>query len=148
VVPQALLATRVDAQISVQKWYFADDSPFAVSNSLPFTVASSSAASVVPTADTLGVNGTRQFTAAGFGKNSAVNWSLEEGPAGGTITSDGYYTAPAITGTFHVIATSVSDANQNAAASVTVTNAGFAPSGMMHAPRTGHTATLLKDRSI
>jgi len=36
----------------------------------------------------------------------------------------------------------------NAAASVTVTNAGFAPSGMMHVPRTGHTATSLKDGKV
>ena len=148
VVPSALLAARASAEIAVQKWFKADDTPFAVSNSLAFTVTSSSVPSVVPAAETLGVNGRRQFVAAGFVSNSGVNWSVEEGSAGGTINADGYYTAPAITGTFHVIATSASDANNNAAASVTVTNAGFAPSGMMHVPRTGHTATLLKDGKV
>lgn len=147
-LPSMLLAAQANAQISVQKWFKADDAPFAVSNSLAFTVTTGLTPSVAPAVDTLGVKGTRQFVAAGFDSNSSVNWSIEEGPAGGTITSEGDYTAPAITGTFHVIATSGFDANKNAVASVTVTNAGFAPSGTMHVPRTGHTATLLKDGKV
>jgi Galactose oxidase, central domain len=38
VVPAALLAKPVSAQLHVQKWYFADDTPFAESNSLSFSV--------------------------------------------------------------------------------------------------------------
>ena len=45
VVPAALLATPVTAQIFIQKWYFADDSPFATSNSLTFTVTSTASTS-------------------------------------------------------------------------------------------------------
>ena len=138
------MAKPVTAQISIQKWYFADDAPFAVSNSLAFTVKSSNP-SVVPAAETLGINGSRQFVATGFDSDSNVNWSVEEGSAGGRITSDGSYTAPANTGTFHVIATSVSDSSKSASALVTVSNAGFVPSGMMHVARTGHTATLLSN---
>jgi len=148
VVPQALLATPLQAQIFLQKWYFADDGPFAVSNTLPFTVTNSSNPSLAPAAETLGVNGSRQFAAAGFDSNSGINWSVEEGSAGGTVTSNGYYTAPANTGTFHVIATSVSDASETAGASVTVTNSGFTPSGLMHVPRNGHTATLLNNGKV
>ena len=138
------MAKPVTAQISIQKSYFANDAPFAVSNSLAFTVKSSNP-SVVPAAETLGINGSRQFVATGFDSDSNVNWSVEEGSAGGRITSDGSYTAPANTGTFHVIATSVSDSSKSASALVTVSNAGFVPSGMMHVARTGHTATLLSN---
>ena len=74
--------------------------------------------------------------------------TLPDAVTGTRAFRHGYYTAPAIAGTFHVIATPVSDANKNAAASVTVTNAGFRPSGTMHVPRTGHTATLLKDGEV
>src|SRR5215472_4271380 len=147
-IPAALLKDPTDAHIVVQEYDSIEQTVDGTSNQVLFTVTSTATPSVVPVADRLGVNGTRQFIAAGFADNSAVNWSVQEGPAGGTITSDGSYTAPAITGTFHVIATSASDANKNAAASVTVTNAGFAPSGMMHVPRTGHTATLLKDGKV
>jgi len=126
VVPAALMAKPVTAQIFIQKWYFADDSPFATSNSLAFTVTTSNP-SVVPAAETLGVNGSRQFVATGFDSDSGVNWTVEEGSAGGRIISDGNYTAPANTGTFHVIATSASDSSRSATALVTVSNAGFDP---------------------
>ena len=148
VVPATLMAKPVTAMISVEKWHKADETPLAVSNSLSFAVTDSSNPSVVPVADTLRVNGSRQFVGAGFDSNSVVNWSVEEGAAGGTITSDGFYTAPSITGTFHVIAASASDASKNAAASVTVTNAGFTPTNAMHVLRVGHTATLLNDGRV
>jgi hypothetical protein len=50
---------------------------------------------------------------------STVNWSLEEAD-GGTITSDGSYTAPGHSGRFHVIATSTLDPDAIAVASVQV----------------------------
>jgi hypothetical protein len=148
VVPCALLAAPESAQISVQKWYFADDSPFAVSDSLAFAVTSASTASVVPAADVLGTNGTRQFAATGFADDSKVTWSIEEGQTGGTITPNGFYTAPDHSGTFHIVVTSPSTPSTTASASVTVTSSGFVPTGTMHVARTGHNATLLKDGKV
>lgn len=50
-----------------------------------------------------------------------VNWSVQEGAAGGSITGLGVYTAPNAAGTFHVIATSKTDSTNVATATVTVT---------------------------
>jgi len=47
VVPAALLSQPVKAQIFIQKWYFIDDTPFATSNSLAFTVTTATSAAVV-----------------------------------------------------------------------------------------------------
>lgn len=40
IVPAALLTKPMTAQVLIQKWYFADDGPFATSNTLTFTVLS------------------------------------------------------------------------------------------------------------
>lgn len=50
---------------------------------------------------------TLTFTATVTGTtNTAVDWSVQEGATGGTITSAGVYTAPDTGGTYHVVATS------------------------------------------
>jgi Galactose oxidase, central domain len=65
--------------------------------------------------------GTQNFIATVTGSsNTAVNWSVREGAAGGSITSAGVYTAPNSAGSFHVVATSQADATQSAAATVSV----------------------------
>jgi hypothetical protein len=51
----------------------------------------------------------------------SVIWTVQEGAAGGSITSTGLYTAPVGTGNFHVVATSASDPSVKAAATVVVT---------------------------
>ena len=54
--------------------------------------------------------------------NTAVAWSVQEGSAGGTVTSGGVYTAPSTAGTYHVVATSQADSTKSAVATVTVTD--------------------------
>lgn len=54
--------------------------------------------------------------------NTAVTWSVQEGAAGGSITTAGVYTAPSTAGTYHVVATSQADATKSAVATVVVTD--------------------------
>jgi hypothetical protein len=54
--------------------------------------------------------------------NTAVTWSVQEGSAGGTVTSAGVFTASATAGTYHVVATSAADPTKTAVATVTVTD--------------------------
>ena len=52
--------------------------------------------------------------------DTSVTWSVQEGAAGGSITSSGIYTAPNTLGTYHVVATSIADATASASAVVTI----------------------------
>lgn len=92
----------------------------------------------------------RQFTAVVAGTVAKdVTWTVEEGTAGGAITAEGVYTAPASGGPFHVTARSVSDPSKAATATVVLTDAGFrmlATSTLV--PRISHTATLLPDGKV
>ena len=71
-----------------------------------------------------------------------VSWSIQEGSACGSITTDGLYTAPSVEGVYHVAATSTADPNKTATTSVTV-GGGLELSGDSMAVRSLHTATLL-----
>jgi hypothetical protein len=53
----------------------------------------------------------------------SVTWSVVEA-GGGTITTAGVYTAPAVAGTYHVRATSKADPSKSATATVRVRAAG------------------------
>jgi hypothetical protein len=68
---------------------------------------------------------TRAFTAVVAGAvNQAVTWSVQEGAAGGTISSGGVYTAPSgAGGPYHVVATSLADSSKIGTAIVMVTSA-------------------------
>jgi len=58
-----------------------------------------------------------------FASNVPVQWSVLESD-GGDITSDGTYTAPGTIGTFHIVATSLSDPAKKRTATVTVASSG------------------------
>ena len=77
--------------------------------------------SVAPTSMKLEVGFGRWFTATvGGSADTAVLWSVQEGPVGGTIDGNGQYTTGNTQGTFHVVATSHADQSKSAIAIVTV----------------------------
>ncbi len=51
-----------------------------------------------------------------------MTWSVQEGAAGGTVSTTGVYTAPANAGTYHVVATSQADTTKIATVAVTVSD--------------------------
>jgi hypothetical protein len=83
---------------------------------------------VTPQTATLAASATQQFTATVTGSsNTAVTWSVKSGGVGGTISSGGLYTAPAVAGTDTVIATSQAAPTASGSAAVTVTLSGSDP---------------------
>jgi hypothetical protein len=57
-IPATLLAKPVTAEVRVQQWHKADDTPYAVSNLVNFTVAKPGAnisSNITPTGDLRGV---------------------------------------------------------------------------------------------
>ncbi|MHB1953047.1 MAG: kelch repeat-containing protein [Sulfobacillus sp.] len=92
-----------------------------VTGSASVTIEPSGAVTVSPASVVLAEGGTQQFTATVSGGGTVnVNWSVQEGTTGGTITNTGLYTAPDTTGTFHVVATNATDSSQSSVATVTV----------------------------
>src|SRR5262249_39618523 len=73
--------------------------------------------SIFPPSATVATGMSLLFTATS-NPPSAITWSVMEGAAGGTIDSNGLYTAPSVAGTYHVLATNA-DA-QTASALITV----------------------------
>lgn len=67
-----------------------------------------------------GVGQVWQGTTVQFHANLPVFWSVREGSAGGTISSNGLYTAPSVAGTFHIVATSQADPKVSGTAFVDV----------------------------
>jgi hypothetical protein len=103
---------------------------------------------ITPTTQTVIQGGTYQFVAVAS-PTSRVSWSIREGSAGGTITSNGLYSGPDQIGTFHVVATSVANTSTTAVAVVTVVaSGGFAKVGSMEIGRIHHTATLIPNGKV
>jgi hypothetical protein len=80
---------------------------------------------LTPSSLTLQPGAQQQFTATVAGSNNVnVTWSVDSSGAGnsstGTITGTGLYTAPPLSGTHSVTATSVADTTKSATATVTV----------------------------
>ncbi len=62
---------------------------------------------ILPSSPSLAPGASQAFTAQVSGvANPAVTWSVEEGSAGGSITTAGLYTAPVGAGVYHVLALS------------------------------------------
>jgi hypothetical protein len=81
------------------------------------------AITLTPSPITMSTRASQTFTAMVTGTpERGVTWTIEEGSAGGTITEDGTYTAPASPGSYHVVATSKADTTKSAKATVTVTS--------------------------
>jgi hypothetical protein len=86
----------------------------------------SAGVSVTPSTVALAASSTFVFTATvtglDAGQPSTVTWSVQEGASGGTVDGSGSYTAPATTGSYHLVATSVADASKYGTATVAVTS--------------------------
>jgi hypothetical protein len=104
------------------------------SDTATVTVAAGGGVSVAvsPQATETTPGGALSFTAvvAGTiaGQSTAVTWSVQEGAAGGTVSSSGGYTAPATSGTYHVVASSMADPTKSGTATVSVTTLTIIPS--------------------
>jgi uncharacterized protein YjdB len=95
---------------------------------------------VSPATATLAAGASKTFVAnVANSANLAVTWRVQEGPAGGSVTSAGVYTAPAAAGTYHVIATSLADQTKTGSATIKV-SAGGPPVSVTVSP---NTATLV-----
>ena len=95
---------------------------------------------ISPTAATIPINTTQQFTAVVSNtSNTAVSWSVDGVTGGntsiGTIDANGLYTAPATFGSHTVTATSVADPTKTANATVAVVSMTVSPSTAMLAPQ-------------
>jgi alpha-tubulin suppressor-like RCC1 family protein len=90
--------------------------------SLCGTSSSTVSISLSPLTPTVQTGGSVQFTATVTGtSNTAVTWTAPS-YGGGTISSTGLYTAPAASGTYTVVATSVADTSASQSTTVTVTS--------------------------
>lgn len=104
---------------------------------------------ITPQSETVGPEGTRQFAAyVETEKDQSVTWSVQEGSAGGNVSADGLYTAPAAQGVYHLIATSIADKTISGTAAVTVGPHGFRPVVPLLEARANPTATLLQDGRV
>lgn len=78
---------------------------------------------VSPATATLGTTEKMTFSATVTDEpKSDVTWSVSEGASGGSVSATGEYTAPATAGTYHVVATSVSNPLRTGKATVTVSD--------------------------
>jgi O-glycosyl hydrolase len=78
------------------------------------------AVSINPSAVNVLTSATATFTATVTnGSNTSVTWSVQEA-AGGAISAAGLYTAPALAGTYHIVATSKADTTKSATATAVV----------------------------
>jgi hypothetical protein len=83
---------------------------------------------ITPANARVAISGNVQFQALVTGKSDmGVTWSVTEGMNGGTVSNTGLYTAPASSGSFHVVAASTADSTLMGVATVTVAAASGQP---------------------
>src|SRR4051812_785504 len=74
---------------------------------------SGSALAISPRTATLAIGNSFTFAVTVSGApDTSITWQVEEGAEGGTITSAGRYIAPALPGTYHVVARSAANPAQ------------------------------------
>ena len=112
---------------------------------LPARALAQVTVTVSPASVNLAPSESQQFTAAVTGVSDAsVTWTVQEGAAGGTISSAGAYQAPGAVGIYHVVATS--NADNTARAIATVVLPGFGQTGLINPNPC--TATLLANNTV
>jgi len=74
---------------------------------------------IQPSEVTVHVRESTQFSATVVGAYPGIRWTVEE-KDGGTVDSNGFYTAPRRIGVFHVIAASEADPRARTSATITV----------------------------
>lgn len=80
------------------------------------------AVQIIPETIAIGTGETFRFEASVTGSaDTAVSWTVQQGPLGGSVDAAGVYTAPDRPGSYDVIATSRADPSKSARATVTVT---------------------------
>ncbi len=150
----AYTAAQTPGTYYVQATSVADPSKYALAQ-VTINPVPDASVSISPATAGVHPNGVQSFN--GMVTNASytgVNWRVQEGVAGGTIVSTDVmgntadYTAPAVPGTYHVIATYALDSSKFAIATVVVTASGFTATGNMAADHGGHTAILLKDGRV
>lgn len=88
---------------------------------VPVTVTSNTTIGITTPPPTLSVGDSVTFSVSvGNAPDTTVDWSVQEGPAAGTISAAGVYTAPDKAGIFHIVATSRYDNAKKATVAVTV----------------------------
>ncbi len=100
---------------------------------------------LTPDSVSLAPNGTVQFTATGhFSDGSSGSVSAAFSATGGTVTTTGFYTAPATAGTYRVIATVAAFADTSV---VTVTSGSGGSVGYLYPLKAGPTGRYLVDQN-
>jgi hypothetical protein len=70
---------------------------------------------ISPDSASLQIGGSQQFTAqVTNAQDTTVDWSVQEGDTGGSVTPAGFYQAPLTDGSFHVVARSRADSSKSA----------------------------------